>query len=211
MLVPNVHPGYQREGLRIVPRGSMRVQENHRRQSRDRYYGIRRRHTAGEQNKETQEKEEGHADQVQGRVEICLEQIETLCTELVGTAPDDSHAETGVTMTHAPKLCGVTPPVGASVGGLIPSEDVERICVTRGVEIEERSGGAKGMDIEPLTYHCGAELVARGGKTLEPLGWQAFLDSASGVTGNLERLLERLRRHIGGIDVSLLKSGPCQV
>ena len=32
---------------------------------------------------EIQEKEEGHADQVQGRLDICLEQIEMLCTELV--------------------------------------------------------------------------------------------------------------------------------
>ena len=37
----------------------------------------------------------------------------------------------------------------------------------------ERSGGAKGVDIKPLKYHCGAELVARGGKTMEPLGLQA--------------------------------------
>ena len=130
---------------------------------------------------ETQEKEEGHADQVQGRLDICLEQIEMLRTELVGTAPDDPRAETGVTMTHARKLCGVTPPVGANVGGLIPSGDVEQICVTRGVNIEERSGGAKGVDIEPLRYHCGAELVARRGKTLEPLGLQAVLESASAL------------------------------
>ena len=38
---------------------------------------------------ETQEKEECHAGQVQGRLDICLEQIEMLYTELVGTAPDD--------------------------------------------------------------------------------------------------------------------------
>ena len=62
------------------------------------------------------------------------------------------------------------PPVGASVGDLIPSGDVERIGVTRGVDIEERSGGAKGVNIEPLKYHCAAELMARGGKTMEPLG-----------------------------------------
>ena len=160
---------------------------------------------------ETQEKEQGHADQVQRRLDICLEQIEMLRTELVGTAPDDPHAEAGVTMTHARKLCGITPRVGASVGGLIPSGDVEQIRVTRGVDIEERSGGAKGVDIEPLRYHCGAELAARGGKTLEPLRMQAVLDSASGVTGISERLLERLRRHFGGVDVSPLKSGPCQV
>ena len=61
------------------------------------------------------------------------------------------------------------------------------------------------------SHHCGAELVARGGKTLEPLGLQAVLDSASGVTGISERLLERLRRHFGGVDVSSLTSGPCQV
>ena len=48
------------------------------------------------------------------------------------------------------------------------------------------------MDIEPLKYHCGVELVARGGKTMEPLGLQAVLDSASGVTGISERLLERM-------------------
>ena len=48
---------------------------------------------------ETQEKEEGHADQVQGRLDMCLEQIEMLRAELVGTAPDDPHAGTGVTMT----------------------------------------------------------------------------------------------------------------
>ena len=160
---------------------------------------------------ETQEKEEGNADQVQGRLGICLEQIEMPRTELVGTAPDDPHAEAGVTMTLARKLCGVTPPVGASVGGLVPSGDVERIYVTRGVEIEERSGGAKGVDIEPLRYYCGAELVARGGKTLEPLGIQAVLDSASGVTGISEPLLERLRRHFGGADVSPLKPGPCHI
>ena len=70
---------------------------------------------------ETQEKEKGHADQVQGRLDMCLEQIEMLRTELVGTAPDDPHTETGVTMTHARTLCGVTPPVEASVGGLTPS------------------------------------------------------------------------------------------
>ena len=99
---------------------------------------------------ETQDKEEGHADQVQGRLDICLEQIEMLRTELVGTAPDDPHAEAGVTMTHARKLCGVSSPVGASVGALVPSGDVKRICVTRGVDIEERSGGAKGVDTEPL-------------------------------------------------------------
>ena len=66
---------------------------------------------------ETQEKEEGHTDQVQRRLDICLEHIEMLRTELVGTAPDDPHAEAGVTMTHARKSCGVIPPVGASVGG----------------------------------------------------------------------------------------------
>ena len=59
---------------------------------------------------ETQEKKEGHADQMKGRLDICLEQIEMLRTELVGTAPDDPHAEAGETMTHAQKLCGVTPP-----------------------------------------------------------------------------------------------------
>ena len=160
---------------------------------------------------EIQEKEEGHADQVQGRLDICLEQIEMHRTELVGTVPGDLYSEAGVTMTHARNLCGVTPPVGASVGDLIPSGDVERICVTRGVDIEERSGGAKGVDIEPLRYHCGAELVARRGKALEPLGLQAVLDNASGVTGISERLLERLRKHFGGVDVSPLKSGPCQV
>ena len=56
----------------------------------------------------TQEKKEGHVDQMQGFLDICLEHIEMLRTELVGTAPDDPHAEAGVTMTHARKLCGVT-------------------------------------------------------------------------------------------------------
>ena len=62
---------------------------------------------------------------MQGRLDMCLEQIEILRTELVGTVPDDPHAEAGVTMTYAQKWCGITPPVGASVGGLIPSEGVE--------------------------------------------------------------------------------------
>ena len=66
-----------------------------------------------------------------------------LRTGLVGTAPDDLHAEAGVTMTHARKLCGVILPVGASVGGFIPSGDVEQVGVTRGVDIEERRGRAK--------------------------------------------------------------------
>ena len=92
-------------------------------------------------------------------------------------------------MTRARKLCGVTPLVGASVGGLFPSGDVERQGVTRGVGIEERSGGVKGVDIGPLKYHCGAKLVASGGKTMELLGLQAVLGSASGVTGVSERLL----------------------
>ena len=60
------------------------------------------------------------------------------------------------------------------------------------MDTEERSGGVKGVDIKPLKYHCGVELVARGGKTMEPLGLQAVLDSASGVTGISERLLERM-------------------
>ena len=160
---------------------------------------------------ETQEKEERYADQVQGRLDMCLEQIKMLRTELVGMVPDDPHAEAGVTMTYTRKLGGVTPPVGASVGGLIPSGDVERLHVTRGADIEKCSSGAKGEDIEPLKYHCGAELIARGGKTMEPLGLQAVLESASGVTGIPERLLERPRKHFEGVDVSPLKSGPCQV
>ena len=127
---------------------------------------------------ETQEKEEGHADPVQRRLDMCLEPIEILCTELVGTAPGEPHAEAKITMTHARNLYGVTSPVGSSVGGLIPSGNVERIGVTRGVDIVEHSGGAKEADIEPLKYHCGAELVARGGKTMESLGFQAVLDSA---------------------------------
>ena len=142
---------------------------------------------------------------------MCMEQIEMLRTELVGTASNDLQAEAGMTMTHARKLCGVTPPVGASVGGLIPSGDVEQKGVTRGVDIEDRSGGAKRVGIEPLKYHCGAELVARGGKTMEPLGLQAVLDSASGVTDISERLLERLRKPFGDVDASTLKSRPCQV
>ena len=38
------------------------------------------------------------------------------------------------------------------------------------MDIEERSGGAKGVDIKPLRCHCEAELVARGGIPLEPHG-----------------------------------------
>ena len=98
-------------------------------------------------------------------------------------------------------------PVRASVGGSILSGCVEQIGVTRGVDIEERRGGAKGVDIEPLKHHCGAELVARGGKTMEPLGLQAVHDSAPGVTGTSERLLEKLRKHFGVVNVSLLTSG----
>ena len=67
------------------------------------------------------------------------------------------------------------------------------------------------MDIEPLKYHCGAELVTRGGKKMEPLGLQAVLDSASGVIGISERVLERLKKHFGGVNIWPLKSGPCQV
>ena len=104
---------------------------------------------------ETQEKEEIHADQVQGFLDVCLEHIKMVRTELVWSAPDDLHAGGGVTMTHARKLCGANPPVRASVGGLIPSRGVKRIGVTRGVDIKQRTGGAKGVHIEPLKYHCG--------------------------------------------------------
>ena len=135
---------------------------------------------------ETQEKEEGYVDQVQGRLDMWLEQIEMLRTELNGTAPDDPHAEAGVTTTHARKLCGVRG--------------------HRGVQ-----WWVKGVDIEPLKYHCGAEPVARGGETMQPLGLQAVLNSASGVSNIPERLLERLRKHFKGVDVPPLKPGPCQV
>ena len=37
------------------------------------------------------------------------------------------------------------------------------------------------------------------------------LGSASGITSISERLLERLRKHFGGVNVSPLKSRPCQV
>ena len=160
---------------------------------------------------ETQEKKEGHIDQVQGRLDMCLEQIVMIRRELVRTVPDDPHTEAGVAMTHSRKLCGVTPPMVAKVAGLIPSGNVERIGITRGVDIEERSGGAKGVGIKPLNYHCGAELVARGGKKLKPLELQAVLGSASVVTCISKRLLKRLRKHVGVLDVSPLKSGPCQV
>ena len=126
-------------------------------------------------------------------------------------APDDPRAEAGVTMTYTGILCGVAPPMGASLGGLNTFGDVGRIGVARGVDIEKRSCETKGVDIEPLKYRCGAELVARGGKPMEPLGLQAVLDSATGVTGILDYLLERPRKHFDGVDVSPLKSGPCQV
>ena len=70
--------------------------------------------------------------------------------------------------------------------------------------------GAKGVDIEPLKNPCGAELVACG-KTMESLGLQAVLDSASGVTGISERLVEQPRKHFREVDISSLKSGPCQI
>ena len=144
------------------------------------------------------------ADQVQGRLDMCLEQIEMLHTELVGTVPDDPHAGGGVTMTHARKLC-------ARGSERRRFDSVRGHGVTRGVDIEERSGGEKRVDIKPLKYHCRAKLMARGGKTMEPLRLQAVPDSASGVTSISERLLERLRKQFGGVDVSPLKSGPCQV
>ena len=81
---------------------------------------------------ETQEKEGGYADQMQGRLDMCLEQIEMLRAGLVGTAPDDPHAEAVGTKAHVRKLCGVTLLVGANVGGLISSEDVEHIDSVRG-------------------------------------------------------------------------------
>ena len=40
---------------------------------------------------------------------------------------------------------------------------------------------------------------------------QAVLDSAFYVTGISECLLERLREHFGGVEVSPLRSGSCQV
>ena len=160
---------------------------------------------------ETLEMDERNADKVQGRLDMYLEQILMLHMELVGTAPDDPHVEARVTITKARILCSVTPPVGASVGGLTPSGDIERIGVVQGVNIEGISGGVKGVDIEPLKCRCGSELVARDGNTMEPLGLQEVLHSASGVTGISERLLERLRKHFGGVNVSPLKSGPCQV
>ena len=66
------------------------------------------------------------------------------------------------------------------------------------------------MAIEPLKYHCGAELVVHG-KTMEPLGFEAFLDSASSVTSIAEHLLERLRNYFGAADALPVKSEPCQV
>ena len=79
------------------------------------------------------------------------------------------------------------------------------------MDIEKHSGGAKGVDIEPLKYQCGAELVACVGETMEPRALQAVLESAPGVTCFSERLLERLRKYFGGVDVSQLKYGPCLV
>ena len=67
------------------------------------------------------------------------------------------------------------------------------------------------MDVEPLKYHCGAELVARGGKTVESLGLQAVLDSASGVTGYFRAPAGAAEKTFCGVDVSPLKYGPCQV
>ena len=46
---------------------------------------------------------------------------------------------------------------------------------------------------------------------MEPLGLQDLLYSAYGVRGISERLLNRLREHFGGVNISLLTSGPCQV
>ena len=83
--------------------------------------------------------------------------------------------------------------------------------VTQGVNIEERSGGARGDNIKPLKYYCGAELMARGSDTTESLGLQPVLDSVSRLTGISESLLKRLKTHFGGVDALPLKCEPCQV
>ena len=49
----------------------------------------------------TQEKEKVHADEVQERLGMNLEQIEILRMELVGTELDDPPGEVGVITTHA--------------------------------------------------------------------------------------------------------------
>ena len=46
--------------------------------------------------------------------------------------------------------------------------------MTQGVDIEERSGGARGENIERLKYHCGTELVAHGSDNMEPLSCSQF-------------------------------------
>lgn len=76
----------------------------------------------------------------------------------------------GVTRTHANKLGGVTPSVGASGSDLVPPGDiVEHSGVVRGADIEERNGSAKSVHIKNLKYHCVAELAAPGVYEVEPI------------------------------------------
>lgn len=105
-----------------------------------------------------------------------------------------------MTTTHTRKLVSVTQPVDMSVDGLVPPRSlVERKSVVRGVYIES------------IKYHGVTEQVTPRSQTIEPPGLQAVLDSAVGVTGISKRLMERLRDHFSGVEVSPLKSGPCQV
>lgn len=88
---------------------------------------------------------------------------------------------------------------------------VSRMGVARVVHIEERNVKLRGVHIKYPKCQCKTRLVTPGGRALEPLETQTVLDSVYGVAGILERLLERLREHFGGVEVSSLKFGPCQV
>ena len=146
----------------------------------------------------SQDKGNGHADSVQDRLGVCLEQIQMLRMELVGTEVHDSPADDGMSKACARRMGCVTTPNGEDSG--VGSE-----------ALPGGSLGGAGVDMEPLQYHCGADLVVPGGVTLAPLGLKAVLDSASGVTGMSESLLGQLREHFGGVEVSPLPSGECQV
>lgn len=84
------------------------------------------------------------------------------------------------------------------------------VIVARCMDAEEHIGAVKGVRIEHLKYHCGAELVAPGGHIIELLGLQAVLDGASGITSISECLLGLLREHWGE-KVPPPESGPCQM
>ena len=72
-------------------------------------------------------------------------------------------------------------------------------------------GESDDVDIEPVQFHCTANIMVPGGEKHAPLEVKAVLNSASGITAISVPLLEKVAAQLSGTEMSRPLQDECKV